>query len=116
MQTRPKVKGFIIIASSIIYNPTIVVSLLIVNSDNLPPSQFDTVFKAAGVDTISYAPDTAIVQAPVWPTLGTLIDSGKRLVTFLSTTADFTAVPYLIDGTPPVPHDTLTAQINNAIY
>lgn len=30
--------------------------------------------------------------------LGSLIDSGKRLVVFLSTKADFTSVPYLIDG------------------
>lgn len=79
---------------------SIVVSLLIVNSDNLPPSQYDTVFKAAGVDTMSYAPESATLPATGWPTLGSLIDSGKRLVTFLSTTADFTAVPYLIDGMP----------------
>ncbi|KAK7680522.1 hypothetical protein QCA50_016303 [Cerrena zonata] len=78
-------------------NPDEVVSLLIVNSDNLAPSLYDTVFKAAGVDTMSYAPDSASLPATGWPTLGSLIDSGKRLVTFLSTTADFTAVPYLID-------------------
>lgn len=77
----------------------IVLSLLIVNSDNLAPSEYDTVFKSAGLDTLAYAPNSATLAASDWPTLGTLIDSGKRLVVFLSTTADFTSVPYLIDGT-----------------
>lgn len=75
-----------------------VVSLLIVNSDNVAPSEYDTVFKAAGLDTLAYAPASASLAASGWPTLGSLIDSGKRLVAFLSTTADFNAVPYLIDG------------------
>ncbi|TFK94418.1 PLC-like phosphodiesterase [Polyporus arcularius HHB13444] len=78
-------------------NPNDVVSLLIVNSDNVAPSEYDTVFKSAGVDTLAYAPSSAALAASDWPTLGTLIDSGKRLVVFLSTTADFTSVPYLID-------------------
>ncbi|KAI0756866.1 PLC-like phosphodiesterase [Daedaleopsis nitida] len=78
-------------------NPTEVLSLLIVNSDNVAPSDYDTVFKAAGVDTLAYAPDSASLPASGWPTLGSLIDSGKRLVVFLSTKADFTSVPYLID-------------------
>ncbi|KAI0651982.1 PLC-like phosphodiesterase [Trametes meyenii] len=78
-------------------NPNEVVSLLIVNSDNLAPSEYDTVFKAAGLDTLAYAPSSASLTASSWPTLGSLIDSGKRLVAFLSTKADFTSVPYLID-------------------
>lgn len=34
-----------------------------------------------------------------------MIDSGKRLVTFLDNGADFATVPYLLDGThiPPKP-------------
>ena len=76
----------------------LVVSLLIVNSDNVAPSEYDTVFKAAGLDTLAYAPSSASLAASAWPTLGSLIDSGKRLVVFLSTTADFNTVPYLIDG------------------
>ncbi|KAI0825002.1 PLC-like phosphodiesterase [Trametes gibbosa] len=78
-------------------NPNDVVSLLIVNSDNVAPSEYDTVFKAAGLDTLAYAPTSASLPASGWPTLGSLIDSGKRLVAFLSTKADFTSVPYLID-------------------
>lgn len=73
-------------------------TLLIVNSDNLAATQFASVFVAAGVDTLSYSPQSASLPASGWPTLGSLIDAGTRLVTFLSTTADFEAVPYLIDG------------------
>ena len=75
-----------------------VVTILIVNSDGIDPSYFDTDFKSAGLDTMSYKPPAASMPAAAWPTLGTLIDAGTRLVTFLSTTADYTEVPYLIDG------------------
>ncbi|KAA1468038.1 PLC-like phosphodiesterase [Dentipellis sp. KUC8613] len=78
-------------------NPNDVVTLLIVNSDGFKPTDYDTVFKAAGVDTLSYAPTAAVVPASQWPTLGNMIDSGKRLVTFLDNGADFTSIPYLID-------------------
>lgn len=75
-----------------------VITLLIVNSDNFSPTDFDTVFKTAGLDTLSYAPPSASIPASQWPTLGSMIDSGKRLVTFLDANADFTSVNYLIDG------------------
>ncbi|TFY82952.1 hypothetical protein EWM64_g1065 [Hericium alpestre] len=78
-------------------NPNDVVSLLIVNSDGFKPTDYDTVFKAAGLDTISYAPQSANIPASQWPTLGDMIDSNKRLVTFMDHGADFTSVPYLID-------------------
>ncbi|TFK56708.1 PLC-like phosphodiesterase [Heliocybe sulcata] len=78
-------------------NPNDVVSLLIVNSDDLPPSQYDTVFKAAGLDTMSYTPESSPITQSSWPTLGSMIDSGKRLVTFMDASADFTSVPYIID-------------------
>lgn len=85
-----------------------VVTLLIVNSDNLPATQFASVFVAAGVDTLSYSPQSSSLPARGWPTLGSLIDAGTRLVTFLSTTADFETVPYLIDGEQSTPcHVTL---------
>jgi hypothetical protein len=81
-----------------VYYKKKVVTLLIVNSDNLGAAAYDAVFKSAGLDTLSYAPTAAIVPSTQWPTLGALIDSGKRLLTFLDNGADFTTVPYLIDG------------------
>ncbi|KAF8913071.1 PLC-like phosphodiesterase [Gymnopilus junonius] len=78
-------------------NPTEVLSLLIVNIDDLPASSYDPVFKAVGLDTVSYTPPSLTIPASQWPTLGSLIDSGKRLLTFLDNGADLTSVPYLLD-------------------
>ncbi|KAF8481957.1 PLC-like phosphodiesterase [Russula ochroleuca] len=78
-------------------NPNDVVSLLIVNSDGFAPSQYDTVFKAVGLDTLSYSPPSATTINTAWPSLGSMIDSGKRLVTFMDTGANFNSVPYIID-------------------
>ena len=85
--------------SDVDINP--VLSLLIVNSDDFPPTAYDTVFKGAGLDTMSYAPPSASIPATQWPTLGSLIDSGKRLITFMDASADFNSVPYIIDGAYP---------------
>jgi len=78
-------------------NTNDVVSLLIVNSDGVSPTQYDAVFKAVGLNTLSYAPVSAVTANTAWPSLGSMIDSGKRLVTFMDAGADFTAVPYIID-------------------
>lgn len=74
------------------------VTLLIVNSDNLVAAEFGSVFASVGLDTLSYAPATSPMAASQWPTLGSMIDNGTRLVTFLDNAADLTSVPYLIDG------------------
>ena len=74
-----------------------VLSILIVNIDNLPASSYDTIYKSAGVDTVSFAPASSNLTASAWPTLGSMIDSGKRLLTFMDNGADPT-IPYLIDG------------------
>jgi len=82
-----------------------VLSLLIVNIDNLSPTIYDPIFRSAGLDTLSFAPTSSPIAAANWPTLGSMIDSGKRLVTFLDNAANLGSVPYLLDGTriPPKP-------------
>lgn len=77
-------------------NPNEVLSLLIVNIDGVPVSQYDQVFKTVGLDVVSFAPPTSPLTAASWPTLGSMIDSGKRLVTFMDHGADG-SVPYIID-------------------
>lgn len=57
-------------------------------------------FKAAGLDTISYVPQTTPLAAANWPTLGSMIDAGTRLVTFLDNGGGNASAPYLLDGTP----------------
>jgi hypothetical protein len=79
-------------------NPNEVISILIVNIDNQPASSFAAVYEAASMVDISYAPSTTSVAADQWPTLGTLIDSGKRVLTFMDNNADASTAPYLIDG------------------
>jgi len=78
-------------------NPNEVLSLLIVNVDNFSPSAFGDVFSAVGLDTISFKPAASITAAADWPTLGSMIDSGMRLVTFLDNGANIATVPYLLD-------------------
>jgi hypothetical protein len=77
---------------------TAVVSILIVNIDNLPVSQYASAFVAAGVDKLSYSPSSASLLASGWPTLDSMITAGTRLVTFMDNGANFASVPYIIDG------------------
>jgi len=77
-------------------NPNEVLTLLIVNIDNAPASTYDPIFKAASLDSVSFTPQSSPLGASGWPTLGSMIDSGKRLVTFLDNGAD-ASVPYIID-------------------
>ncbi|KAK7059192.1 hypothetical protein VNI00_001819 [Paramarasmius palmivorus] len=78
-------------------NPNEVLTLLIVNINNLQASEYDAIFKSVGLDQISYTPEQASQPASAWPTLGSLIDSGKRMLTFLDNGADSSTVPYLLD-------------------
>ncbi|KAJ3816993.1 PLC-like phosphodiesterase [Lentinula raphanica] len=78
-------------------NPNEVVVLLIVNIDDLPATEYAPVFEAANVTSISYQPGVSSMSASSWPTLGSLIDNGTRLVTFLDNSADISTVPYLLD-------------------
>ncbi|KAF4573138.1 Phosphoinositide phospholipase C domain-containing protein [Pleurotus pulmonarius] len=80
-------------------NPNEVVSILMVNIDNQTPTAFDLAYKAANLDGISFAPETSTLPASGWPTLGNMIDSGKRLVSYLDNGAD-PSIPYLIDEFP----------------
>ena len=75
-----------------------VVSILIVNIDNQPAASFASAYQTANLVDMSYAPETVAVAADQWPTLGTLIDTGKRLISFMDNGADASAAPYIIDG------------------
>ncbi|KAL7417448.1 PLC-like phosphodiesterase [Mrakia frigida] len=78
-------------------NPTEVISILIVNSDGVDAATFGAAFVASGLDTISYTPPRSTTALADWPTLGSMIDSGKRIVTFMDHDADITTIPYIID-------------------
>jgi len=78
-------------------NPNEVVSLLLVNIDNQPVSSFASVYVSVGLDKISWSPPSAKVATDAWPTLGSMIDAGQRLVTLMDNGANFTTAPYIID-------------------
>ncbi len=63
-------------------NPNEVITLLLTNGDAIPVSQFRDAFVAAGLDGYAFAPGSQLA-IDQWPTLGSLIDQGKRLVVFM---------------------------------
>ncbi|CED84310.1 PLC-like phosphodiesterase, TIM beta/alpha-barrel domain [Phaffia rhodozyma] len=93
----------------VVANPNEVLSILIVNSDNLNASMYGAVFETSGLDKVSYAPTKATTSVADWPTLGSMIDSGLRVVTFMDNSADFTTVPYIIDEFSNVVEDAYNA-------
>lgn len=72
--------------------------MLLTNPDGIPPSTFAGVFESTGLDQVAYVPGQSLTARTEWPTLGELVDSGKRLVVFMDYDADFGSVPYIIDG------------------
>ncbi|KAJ7473135.1 PLC-like phosphodiesterase [Mycena galericulata] len=67
-------------------NPNEVVTLLFTNPDG---ANVSTVWKPA-FDAAAYVPPSLPVKQSDWPTLGEMIDSGKRVVVFLDAGADGT--------------------------
>jgi len=74
-----------------------VVTILLVNINNEPAEVFAEVYEAAGLSDVSYSPTSSTPSLSDWPTLGTMIASGQRLVSFLDNGANFSTAPYLID-------------------
>jgi hypothetical protein len=77
-------------------NPQDVLSILIVNIDNLAASAFGQVFQSTGLSDLAFIPKSNPLPASQWPTLGEMIDSGRRLVVFMDNGANDTNFPYLI--------------------
>ncbi|KAL7424979.1 hypothetical protein Q5752_000666 [Cryptotrichosporon argae] len=85
------------VAAWLAANPNDVVTLIMVNTDDLAVSNFAAEFEAAGLSSLAYAPAAATVALADWPSLGTLIDAGTPLVVFMDYEADFTTTPYILD-------------------
>jgi hypothetical protein len=45
-----------------------------------------------------YQPAGAVTAIDAWPTLGSMIESGGRMVVFMDYAADFNSVGWIIDG------------------
>lgn len=78
-------------------NPNEVVSLVIVNIDTIEPSTYASAFDAAGMTSNVYQPAGAVTAIDAWPTLGSMIENGGRMVVFMDHAADFNSVGWIID-------------------
>ncbi|KFH44636.1 hypothetical protein ACRE_045670 [Hapsidospora chrysogenum ATCC 11550] len=77
-------------------HPREVVTLLIVNSDdNILIEEFMPAFEDAGAVDMLFQPGGNLALDE-WPTLGELIDDGKRFIVFMDYNADLAKVPYII--------------------
>ncbi|KAL5611846.1 hypothetical protein BROUX41_000580 [Berkeleyomyces rouxiae] len=77
-------------------NPTDVVTLLIVNSDDASAADFGSVFEGSGISTYGYTP-TSTSATTNWPTLQSMISANTRLVTFIAAIDYSTTYPYLLN-------------------
>jgi hypothetical protein len=61
-------------------------------------SIWDDNFSNAGLADLAYVPTFTTTPADTltWPTLGSILDAGKRIVVFLDAGADQTKVPYIL--------------------
>ncbi|RDW65549.1 hypothetical protein BP5796_10241 [Coleophoma crateriformis] len=76
-------------------NANEVVTLLLVNSDDLDASEFGSVFSSSGISKYGYTPSSTSAMS-TWPTLQTLIDADTRLITFIASITYSSTYPYLL--------------------
>jgi len=70
-------------------NPNEVITFVFTNPEGLSMNNvWLPAFKTAGMDTLAYVPPSLPMQQSAWPTLGDMISSGKRVVTFIDAGAD----------------------------
>lgn len=83
-------------------NPNEVLTLIFTNPEGASLSGlWDPAFQKSGVASFAYVPPSIPVKQSDWPTLGELIDSGKRVVVFLDAGADSDrSVPYILPEFP----------------
>ncbi|KAF8151373.1 PLC-like phosphodiesterase [Crassisporium funariophilum] len=78
-------------------NPNEVLTLLLTNPEGQSVSDvWKPASDGAGITPMAYVPPTVPVKQSDWPTLGELIDSGKRVVVFLDAGADPSSVDFIL--------------------
>lgn len=80
-------------------NPNEVVTVLLVNEEGVSSTAIDQEFQTADIAHYAYTPASTTSAAQIWPTLGDLIDTGKRLIVFIQplTPPTNTEARYLLD-------------------
>lgn len=77
-------------------HPNDVVTVLLVNSDNMDVAKFGAAFEASGISKYGYKPASTTAPTGNWPTLQTMIDAGTRLVSFIASIDASPTYPYLL--------------------
>jgi hypothetical protein len=80
-------------------NPNEVFTFIFTNPEAISVKDvWDPIFAQSGLQSLIYTPPnpSTPMKASDWPTLGQMIDSGKRLVVFLDAGANTAAVPYIL--------------------
>lgn len=77
-------------------NPNEVVTLLLVNGDNVQISLFDTAYTTSNLKKYAYTPPTSPLSLSAWPTLSESIGNNTRLIAFLDAGAA-PSVAYILD-------------------
>ena len=78
-------------------HPYDVVTLLIVNSDYINVKNYTAPILDSGLANYAYVPPQIPMNISSWPTLSTMILTGKRAVIFMDYNANQTEVPYVLD-------------------
>ncbi|OGM44141.1 hypothetical protein ABOM_007010 [Aspergillus bombycis] len=78
-------------------HPYDVVTILMGNSDYVDPGNFTGPIQSSGLMDLVYTPTKIPMALDDWPTLSSMILSGKRAVMFLDYQANQTAYPWLMD-------------------
>ncbi|RLL97266.1 hypothetical protein CFD26_103328 [Aspergillus turcosus] len=78
-------------------HPYDVVTILIGNYDYVAPGNFTKPIEDSGLSDLVYTPPKIPMALDDWPTLSTMILSGKRAVVFMDYQANQTAFPWLMD-------------------
>ena len=78
-------------------NPYDVVTLLMGNFNQVDPSNFTAPIESSGMKEFVYTPSQVPMGLDDWPTLSSLILSGKRALFFLDYKANQNKIPWLMD-------------------
>lgn len=88
---------FTTVTSWIKTHPYDVVTLLIVNSDYINVKNYTAPILDSGLANYAYVPPQIPMNISSWPTLSSMILTGKRAVIFMDYNANQTKVPYVLD-------------------
>ncbi|PWN32761.1 PLC-like phosphodiesterase [Meira miltonrushii] len=100
-------------------NPREVLTILVTNPDSVNVTRWQKGFEYAGFNSTNvFSPSSQHTSRNDWPTLGQLIDSGKRTIAIMDYGANFTQLPWLIEEFSNIwenPYDQLTLPFNCSV-